>query len=214
MDISTTRDESSSRSRVPAEVRRRLLDATTELVAARGLDGVNSNQIARTAGVGVGTFYGHFEDKHAAHQAVVADALETLQACIAAGAAAVDEPLAVQVRALVESVLSFAEQSPERFQVAFGREAAPGAARSAAGGGGRPVKGYSTRVAERRLGELRSQGLVEAALSPAVAARAFLAMQNGVVSWWLEDRARASREEVVETLVLLHPAIAARTGAG
>lgn len=72
---------------------------------------------------------------------------------------------------------------------------------------------YSTRVAERRLRDLQSRGLVEAALNPAVAARAFLALQNGVVSWWLDDPERASREELIESLILLHPAIAARTAA-
>jgi len=204
-----------ARSRDPVEVRRRLLQAVTELVAAHGLDGVNSNQIARRAGVGVGTFYGHFEDKHQALQAVTLDALESLQARVVQQAASEDEPLALQVRALVESVLAFAEESPERFQVAFGREAGRGGARPGApgAGGGRPVMAYSTRVAERRLRDLQSRGLVEAALNPAVAARAFLALQNGVVSWWLDDPERASREDLIESLILLHPAIGARTAA-
>ncbi len=229
MHISEHSRESSQRSRTRSgpEARRRLLEATTELVAAQGLDGVNSNKIARGAGVGVGTFYAHFEDKHQALQAVVADALEILQARIVAGAVGADQPLAVQVRALVEAVVAFAEEGPERFQVAFGREAGRGSSRPAAAGkdmpgrlktagssGGRPVVGYSTRVAERRLRELQSRGQVESGLSPAVAARAFLAMQNGVVSWWLEDPERATREELIETLTLLHPAIAARTGGG
>jgi len=36
-------------------------------------------------------------------------------------------------------------------------------------------------------------------------------MQNDVVCWWLEDPSRASREAVIETLVRLHPAMAAAT---
>ncbi|MCP4036512.1 MAG: hypothetical protein GY733_06220, partial [bacterium] len=53
------------------------------------------------------------------------------------------------------------------------------------------------------------QGVLDTKLDPAVASRAFVAMQNDVVCWWLEDRSRVSREAVIDTLIRLHPAIAA-----
>ena len=59
-----------------AEARDRILEAGTRLLADRGLDAINTNVIARAAGVGVGTFYSQFEDKHAFHRAVVARGLE------------------------------------------------------------------------------------------------------------------------------------------
>ena len=40
-----------------------LIGAAAQLIAERGFDAVNSNQIARAAGLGVGTFYRHFQDK-------------------------------------------------------------------------------------------------------------------------------------------------------
>ena len=70
--------------------------------------------------------------------------------------------------------------------------------------------GYSARATERRLRALRDARALDPALDPAVAARAFVAMQNEVVCWWLDDRARASRAGVIETLGRLQPAIAAK----
>jgi AcrR family transcriptional regulator len=196
-------------------VRRRLTEAATRRFAAAGFEGVNSNQIAREAGVGVGTFYNHFRDKHEVHQAVVLDTLEGLQDAVTRAAPDAAAPVEQQVRALVEGVLSFAEGHADRFRVAFGAEAAPHRPpRSARATGdvaqpSRAQVGYSTRATERRLAQLRDAGVLEPTLDPAVAARAFVAMQNEVVCWWLDDPSRATREGVIETLVKLHPAIAA-----
>jgi len=201
--------------RSPADVRRSLLDSATRLLAARGFDGVNSNEIARAAGVGVGTFYLHFDDKSEVHQAVVLDTLEALRDRIARSAASPAGDVATQVRDLVEAVVSFAEENSDRFCVAFGSDKlAPRAQhrahpRTKGDGSHRPQVAYSTRVTERRLADLQASGSLDPDLDPAVAARAFVAMQNGVLCWWLEDPRRASRSSVIETLIRLHPAVAA-----
>ncbi|MBW2295225.1 MAG: TetR/AcrR family transcriptional regulator [Deltaproteobacteria bacterium] len=206
---------SRKRTRDPAEVRRRLLTAATKGFAEHGFEGVNSNQIARDAGVGVGTFYNHFHDKFEVHQAVVLDTLEVLRRRVARSAARPGEGIEEQVRNLVEAVVAFAEESPARFRVAFGPEASTTRAPRAARGESpsrhptRAQVGYSTRVTERRLAELQAEGALDPRLDPAVAARAFVAMQNSVMCWWLEDPSRASRAGLVETLVRLHPAVAA-----
>ena len=191
-------------------LRNELLDSATQLFARHGVESVNSNQIARGAGVGVGSFYNQFKDKWEIQQAVMLRTLEGLRDHLGRGAAPASAPVETQVRALVDSVLSFALERPEAFRVAFSSEAP--ARRPAPGGEGgpRPQVGYSTRVTERRLEELQRAGRLDPAIHPAVAARAFVAMQNAVVCWWLDDPSRASREEVGETLVRLHPAIAAR----
>jgi AcrR family transcriptional regulator len=46
-------------------VRAQILDAAEELIAARGLHGAGLAQIARNAGVAVGTLYNYFEDRDA-----------------------------------------------------------------------------------------------------------------------------------------------------
>lgn len=204
--------------RDPAEVRRRLLTAATLRFAEHGFEGVNSNQIARDAGVGVGTFYNQFRDKFEIHQAVVLDSLEALRRQIARSAAGPGAAIEDEVRAVVEAVVDFAEANPPRFRVAFGPEASaartPRSARSgsASRNPARAQVGYSTRVTERRLTELQARGALDPRIDPAVAARAFVSMQNSVLCWWLEDPARAGRSALVETLIRLHPAVAGARG--
>ena len=212
-----TRVPAKKKTRDPAEVRRRLLAAATRCFAERGFEGVNSNQIARDAGVGVGTFYNHFQDKHEVHQAVVLETLEALRNQVARSAGAPGSSVEAQVRDLVEAVVAFAEENPAQFRVAFGPEAAasraPRPARDEAVNTApqRAQVAYSTRVTERRLSDLQTEGALDSRLDPAVAARAFVGMQNSVLCWWLEDPSRATRESIVETLILLHPAVAAAT---
>jgi len=194
-----------ARSRRGAEDQHRLLTAAgARLICEQGIHSVNSNQIARAAGVGVGTFYAHFRDKHELLQVVVAGAVDALRLGIERAATAAGDDLLEQVRAMVEAIVSFAELDPDGFRLA----ARPQRSRS---GTRRPSVGHSTRAAERRLAALQAAGQLDLALHPAVAARAFLSMQNGVVSWWLEDPGRATRSELVDTLVRLHPAIAGNT---
>src|SRR5919199_5927994 len=71
-----------------ARNRQRLLDAASELFAARGLD-VTLNDIAHYAGVGVGTAYRHFANKDE-----VIDALfeQRLQGVAALAQQALQEP--------------------------------------------------------------------------------------------------------------------------
>ncbi len=199
----------------PAEVRRRLVTAATQRFASHGFEGVNSNQIARDAGVGVGTFYRHFQDKREVHQAVVLETLEALQNRVAQSARAPGASVQDQVRDLVEAVVGFAEEIPAQFRVAFGGDGTAGLGartqRSPLSGAkpGRAQVAYSTRATARRLAELQAQGVLDPRLDPGVAARAFVGMQNSVLCWWLEDPTRATREAMIETLIVLHPAIAA-----
>jgi AcrR family transcriptional regulator len=185
-----------------AGARRRLLEAGARLFGDRGFDRVNSNEVAREAGLGVGTFYAHFRDKHELHRALVLEALDALAARMEAAAAGGEDDAVTRVRRLVSALVGFAEEDPARFRVAVGRDAA----------GLRTGVGISTRAAERSLGVLQAEGRVDPALHPAVASRAFAGAQAEVLCWWLEDPGRARRDELIETLVRLHPAVAARTG--
>jgi len=187
------------RAKAHQAARAKLLAAGATLLAQHGLEGANSNQIAKAAGVGVGTFYAHFEDKHALHRAIVGRAFEHLQSRLAAaagGAAGLED----QVRALVTGLCDFAAEYPDFFRVAFGRPAP--ATRP-----GEPALTFSTRGVEQRLGELKREGRLAAGLDPAVAARGAFAMQTSVVLQWLDGRLAVDRAALVETLTLLHPAL-------
>ena len=64
--------------------RRRIMDAARELFADRGLD-VTLNDIARHAGVGVGTVYRRFPDKEVLIEALFEERLAELEAIARAG---------------------------------------------------------------------------------------------------------------------------------
>jgi AcrR family transcriptional regulator len=180
----------------------RLIQAGTRLLSEVGLEAINTNSVARAASVGVGTFYNHFPDKHALHRAVVSGVFAGLRQSMLAATAAAGPETEAQARALTSAVMDFAEASPDAFRVAFGRTLP-------AAGSGAPALAFSTRPVEARLRQLQALGRLDPGLDPEAAARAQLAMQSGVVLWWLEDPAARNRDQVIETLVRLHPAVAA-----
>ena len=186
--------------RTPQAVREALLEAGARLFARGGMAATNSNQIAREAGMGVGSFYRHFEDKHALADALHEDWTHTLRRRSQRAAQAADG-LEAQVRALVEVAVDLVEEHPDRFRVVSAHPPRRSALR------------LSLRPVEKRLAELEAQGELAAGVAPAVAAKAFEAMQAGVLAWWREDPSRATREDVIETLVALHPALAGRVRA-
>lgn len=173
------------------------------MLADRGLEGANSNQIARAAGAGVGTFYAHFEDKHALHRAVVRQTFEGLQAALAK-ATEPSAPLEDQVRASVAALCDFAKAHPDFFRIAFGRPLPAPVS-------GEPALTFSTRAVEQRLAALQSEGRLGLDVDPRIAAAATLAMQTGVVLQWLDGRLDTEREALVETLSSLHPALSTGT---
>jgi len=200
--MTTTATASSSRS---VDSREKLLVAGTRLVAEQGIDAINTNVIARAARVGVGTFYTHFDDKHALHRAVVSRGLEVVRRALAdAHQQVADRPVAEQVRAGVTALVEVAERRPDLFKAAFSR---PGTGARRAGG-----VGLSPRPIEHRLRALQAEGAIDRAIDPTVAARAFTEMQVAIVSWWLDEPAAPSRDALIETLVRMHPALACRAG--
>ena len=54
----------------------------------------------------------------------------------------------------------------------------------------------------------RQEGGLDPDLHPSVAARAWNEMQTAVVLWWLDEPGSVDREQLIETLVRLHPAVA------
>ncbi|MCA9512188.1 MAG: TetR/AcrR family transcriptional regulator [Myxococcales bacterium] len=170
-------------------IRARVIEVAQRLLAERGIEGVNTNEVARTAGIGVGTFYGLFPDKHALADAVTFSAWEQL------GAALLDAPS--DASSMTRVIVDFAAASPERFRAAFGR---PPSSRP-----GRPALQLSTRPLARRLAASREAGELDAELDAEIAARAWWAMASGTLIWWLEDPRRADREALARTLAALHP---------
>jgi AcrR family transcriptional regulator len=191
LDVSRS-EGAAARSR--RETRRRLIEAGTELFARRGLYGATSAEIARQAGVAAGTFYLHFKDKRDLFREIAFAALAQLRQredAAAAGASGRVEEL----RARYHELLRFAEENRNLVRVLFGR-------RHEAADLGEDVLDAIVPGLEERL-----RGGAGPGLHPAVAAQALAAMVSRVLAWWIEAPERASRDEVVETLLRLHPLV-------
>jgi AcrR family transcriptional regulator len=174
------------------------------MLASRGLGQVNTNSIARAAGVGVGTFYAHFEDKFSLYRELMALGLAGLQEALArASHAARDESIENQVRASVTVFVDFARASPALYRVIF-------AGGESLARGGRAGVGFSSRAMENRLLELQQKGELNASVDVAVAARVFNAGQGQILLWWLDAPDPPPRRQLIETLVRMHPAVACR----
>jgi AcrR family transcriptional regulator len=65
-----------SRDRAAADQRRRILEATAELIAERGYQETTMEEVVRRARVGYATFYKHYPDKEAAFLALLDAAIE------------------------------------------------------------------------------------------------------------------------------------------
>lgn len=186
------------------DARDRILVAGLGLFATHGCERVNSNAIARAAGLGIGTFYQHFANKYAVLRALQLRTLEGLREArvralleLEAGGGPIDE--AARVRAPIAAAVAFARDHPEAYRICFGRE------RAAVAHAG-PVLSESVRPIARALREREALGRLAPGLDPELAGRAYLAMETGLLLWWLEDPKRAPAASLVETLFRLHPA--------
>lgn len=181
----------------------RLLAAGLALFARLGCERVNSNSIARAAGVGIGTFYLHFANKYALLRAIQLRTLDALRVARQGAIATAGSDLDARIRASIEAAVAFARDHPEAYRVSFGRE------RTAPAHQG-PVVSESTRGIATALEALQRAGALDPALDVALAARAYLTMEAGLLLWWLEDPGRAREPAIVDTLLRAHPAHAAR----
>ncbi|MBM4383798.1 MAG: TetR/AcrR family transcriptional regulator [Deltaproteobacteria bacterium] len=185
--------------RDPVRTRERLIAAGTDLFAQHGLHEVTSAGVARHAGVATGTFYLHFPDKLALFRTIVFDGLAELRARQDAAGAQQPRGTAEELRARLATFLEFAEEKRALMRVLFARSA------EAAGIADEIVAALAPGV-ERRYVALRAAGRLPAGVSPAVAAQARAAAVVRIAAWWTEDPARATRREVIDTLVALDPA--------
>jgi AcrR family transcriptional regulator len=182
-----------------AETRRRLREAAVLLFAERGLHGVTSAQIARHAGVATGTFYLHFADKETLFHEIAFAALAELRGRQERASAGEMPGSREYLRLRTEELISFAAEKRELILMVFGRAESAGLADEVR----EAVVPEIQRWLERRKAERRAP----ADLHPAVAAQAHAAVLTRVITWWAADPSRATREQVVDTLLRMNPSL-------
>ena len=178
--------------------RRRLLEAATTLFAAHGLHAVTSTDIAQAAGVATGTFYLHFADKQALFREIALSALAELRERRIRATAGTEPGSRAELRAGMTELVAYGQDHGDLIRVVFGRgaESAPIADE---------VMDQIVPDLEKAFVLRREAGQLTAGAEPAIAAQAYAAMMTRVLAWWVEDPSRASREQVIETLLGLHP---------
>lgn len=182
-----------ARSRI--QTRQRLVEAATRLFAEKGLHGVTSHDVARAAGVASGTFYLHFRDKTDVYRHIVFHAIEEL-VLLVQQAVAHSPGSVLGLRTRAEAIVSFAERQRDMVRILFSTDSESASVEADA----------LSRLAgglEARLRREQEEGQFPADLDPAVCARAHVGMTAHLIDWWTQDPSRASREDVIETLVRL-----------
>ncbi len=195
----STRNEQpkNARERSSLETRRRLMAAWRELLVENPPARVSIKDITDKAEVSVGSFYSHFKGKGELTQEVALDCFAKLVRELSQIPAQVVGDVESRVRAAIELLVSFAERYPGEFRFLWGLLPADTDE-------GREFLRLWEEFWESQIDNILSEYIVSQPLSPhvnhAVASRAIWGMGEKVVSWWIADPSRASRDVIVRTL--------------
>ncbi|WP_420433584.1 TetR/AcrR family transcriptional regulator [Hyphobacterium sp.] len=174
------------------ETRSRLVSAGAEVFAARGLEGTRISDIAREAGVAMGTLYTHFPDKEALFEEVMRAGKETIIAGIEA-TYALDVDHETRDRLAMEGVVGFAETHGALFRLLLSR-----------GGGDDPLRREVVdAIATLRVKEFedgRHSGRIRSGLDYEAAARCEVGAVFHLLDWWLDDPSRMDRQDLIRAL--------------
>jgi AcrR family transcriptional regulator len=182
--------------RSAAATRRKLVDAGTRLFAKSGVHGVTSAQIASEAGVATGTFYLHFKHKHQLFREIAFSALADLRARQDEAGGAHPSGSFAELRARTGELFAFAEDNRDLIRVVFGR----GAELSSLG---EEILDEIVPAIEKSLEARRVAREID--VHPAVAAQGIAALTVRIMAWWIDHPLAASKQEVVETVLRMHP---------
>ena len=183
------------RSEQKDETRARLVSAGAAVFARKGLDGTRISDIAREAGVAMGTLYTHFPDKDALFVEVMRAGKETVLAGLAM-TQAMEGTRTEKDRAAMAGVVAFAGLHGPLFRLLLSR-----------GAGDDPIqREVVDAIAGLRVTELKQgqkDGWARKDLDPEAAARCEVGAVFHLLDWWLDDPSRMSDEALIEQLCLI-----------
>ena len=157
---------------------RTLLDAARRVLAAKGYHGTKIVDIARTASVGVGTFYLYYPTKEALFLELVEDTVARLKTELDSVRSSVSDPIE-QSRVRTLTFFRFAQENRELFRIVFGHGASfHDVVRRCQEGFIRDL--HESITAGMEIGALREGDAM-------IWAQAFIGSSLQVVSWWIEQ---------------------------
>ncbi|CAN3128020.1 TetR/AcrR family transcriptional regulator [Mycobacterium sp. smrl_JER01] len=105
---------------------RKVLEATAQVLADVGLDGMSTNKIAARAGVSIGSVYQYFPNKEALLDALVDDRVKRLEALAAGRMEAYQtHSYADATEAMLRATIEFCTTEPQLASILFARIAVP-----------------------------------------------------------------------------------------
>jgi AcrR family transcriptional regulator len=100
------------------DLRKRILQATREILIAHGYDAISMRRIGQAVGVSATTLYLYFESKHALFEALVDEGMELLYERLHQGVDDSVRPLD-NFDALCRAYLEFGLENPEYYEIMF-----------------------------------------------------------------------------------------------
>lgn len=180
-----------ARQRSRIETRKRLIRAGGKLFARKGVAPTTAAEIAREAGVAVGTLYLHFGDKSGLLRAVLTEGVESLLQAVASVDSQSDQACS---RHQVELLVTFAEKNRGLSTVLFDPEAIRVGATA-------EVMDRLTRVQSERLRQQCGDRADTAAAY--LAARAIVGMVMHGIYWWMQHQRELDARAVADILFAL-----------
>lgn len=184
-----------TRSETTAATRDKLISAAAAEFASAGLSGARVQEITKRAGVALGTFYVHFKDKDELFDAVIARGGEFFANDLTGSVEAAQTPKERDIAAM-ERAAAYAEKFPDLFRILMTQSRQSQATRGA----------LADLIADLRRLQYppgKEDGLFWPDLPEEIAAIAETGLVFVVLDWWMDNKDRASREEIIAALVNL-----------
>ncbi|WP_417469788.1 TetR/AcrR family transcriptional regulator [Maricaulis sp.] len=171
--------------------RRKLVSAGAKIFAADGVQGARIADIAREAGVAMGTLYTHFADKEALFVEVMRAGKQSVLEGLALSREAA-ETREGRDRAAMEGVVAFAEVYGPLFRLLLSRGAGDSIQRE--------VVDAITDLRVAELVEGQAQGWARADLDPRAAARCEVGAVFHLLDWWIDNPDAFTPAQLVDQL--------------
>ena len=174
--------------------RQKLIGAGAKVFAADGVQGARIADIAREAGVAIGTLYTHFADKDALFiELMRAGKISVIEGLIQARQSS--NTRAGRDRAAMEGVVAFAQVYGPLFRLLLSR------------GSGDPMqREVVDAIAELRVAELiegQAEGWARRDLDPQATARCEVGAVFHLLDWWIDNPDRFTPDQLVEQLCIV-----------
>lgn len=177
------------------ETRQRIIGSGIKAFSKLGFHGMKIAAVAREAGVANGTFYLHFKDKEALYSEIVRSATAKLASSIFA-AHSYNASSGNSDRAEISAVIEFAENNRDLMRIALDSSAPDSHEQTDLF---KPLIDIRIRELEKGVKE----GHINPGIHPEIGARAEIGMMLSVIQWWMNNRGKASKEQLLDTLTQL-----------